>query len=165
MRRSQRRHAKQAKRDGAACLQDCVSLLVVGDIHGHLDKLTRLWGNAEERMGAERFAKAGIVFLGDFVDRGPDSKGVIEFLANLHKTHPHQKHVFLAGNHDLGLCAFLGLAPFDDVKGLAEKTAASFKSWRGDSLFPGYNKYDMHLQGARLAGQQAEDPTDSVFEC
>ncbi len=40
-----------------------------------------------------------IVFLGDYVDRGPDSRQVIDTLLHLKKTHP--RTIFLKGNHEL----------------------------------------------------------------
>lgn len=50
----------------------------IGDIHGHLALLER----AHARIAAdmERHGPAPIIHLGDLVDRGPDSRGVIEFL-------------------------------------------------------------------------------------
>jgi serine/threonine protein phosphatase 1 len=39
------------------------------------------------------------VFLGDYVDHGPDSQGVVQFLIELQRTHP-DRDVFLKGNHE-----------------------------------------------------------------
>lgn len=54
-----------------------MSLFAVGDIHGDLDKLDRLLGRLP--LGDEDT----LAFLGDYVDRGPDSKGVIDRLIGL----------------------------------------------------------------------------------
>jgi uncharacterized protein YjbI with pentapeptide repeats len=47
---------------------------VVGDVHGHADKLRALLRQLQE------LARPGdaLVFLGDYIDRGPDSRGVID---------------------------------------------------------------------------------------
>ena len=44
----------------------------VGDIHGCLDKVVRLLDILNYDPAADR-----LLFLGDYIDRGPDSKGVI----------------------------------------------------------------------------------------
>jgi serine/threonine protein phosphatase 1 len=66
-------------------------LLAVGDIHGHLDKLTSLLQIVKPTITDQ------LVFLGDYIDRGPDPAGVIEYLLELDKRVPC---VFLRGNHE-----------------------------------------------------------------
>jgi serine/threonine protein phosphatase 1 len=51
---------------------------VLGDIHGCLEMLSRLLDRICWNPGRDR-----LIFLGDYIDRGEDSKGVIEFLVNL----------------------------------------------------------------------------------
>ena len=51
-------------------------IYAVGDIHGQLDDLHRVLELIETDGGKD----AEIVFLGDYVDRGPDSKGVVDLL-------------------------------------------------------------------------------------
>lgn len=77
----------------------------IGDIHGHLDKLEA----AHARIAADRAAhgdvRAPVVHIGDLVDRGPDSRGVIEFLVQgLASGEPW---VVLKGNHDRMFAGFL----------------------------------------------------------
>jgi serine/threonine protein phosphatase 1 len=67
-------------------------LLAVGDIHGHLDKLTRLM----EVVAPATEDK--VVFLGDYLDRGPQSRGVVEYLLSFRERFPQT--VFLRGNHE-----------------------------------------------------------------
>jgi serine/threonine protein phosphatase 1 len=69
----------------------------IGDIHGRrdcLDELLLLIGEDDRDRGP---ATTTLVFLGDLVDRGPDSRGVIERLASLAKS---QTCVLLMGNHE-----------------------------------------------------------------
>jgi serine/threonine protein phosphatase 1 len=66
----------------------------VGDIHGRLDLLMRAIEAVEAHGKGHHFR---IVMLGDYIDRGPDSRGVIEFLiANATRL----KMVCLKGNHE-----------------------------------------------------------------
>lgn len=73
---------------------------VVGDVHGCLDELDRL---------LDRLAPGGadtICFLGDYVDRGPSPRGVIDRLIRLR--HEGPQCIFLKGNHEDMFLAFLG---------------------------------------------------------
>ncbi len=69
-------------------------ILAVGDIHGLYDKLERLLSElAPSLPPATR-----LVFLGDYVDRGPESKAVVERLMRLKRERPDT--VLLMGNHE-----------------------------------------------------------------
>lgn len=63
----------------------------ISDIHGELDKLNNLLDKLNIKPPDT------LIFLGDYVDRGPDSYGVIERLLQLKK---ECKCIFLCGNHD-----------------------------------------------------------------
>ncbi|OOY09196.1 metallophosphoesterase family protein [Thioclava sp. F36-7] len=77
----------------------------IGDIHGHLDKLKR----AHELIAADRATcgetEAPIVHVGDLVDRGPDSAGVIDYLMKGQQS--GENWVVLRGNHDRMFLGFL----------------------------------------------------------
>jgi len=66
----------------------------IGDLHGRLD-LLRLAVDAIATHVAD--APFRVVFLGDYVDRGPDSRGVVEFLIELQRRWPV---TCLKGNHE-----------------------------------------------------------------
>ncbi|PIN00136.1 Phosphoprotein phosphatase [Handroanthus impetiginosus] len=51
----------------------------VGDIHGYIAKLQNLWSNLENAVGSSDFQTALIIFLGDYCDRGPNTKEVIVY--------------------------------------------------------------------------------------
>jgi len=68
----------------------------VGDIHGCLDKLNRLLAACEAHAGAR---PAHYVFLGDYIDRGPQSRGVIDLLMAKQAARPGTV-VCLRGNHE-----------------------------------------------------------------
>ena len=68
----------------------------VGDIHGCLDKLNRVMGACEVHAGAR---PARYIFLGDYIDRGPQSRGVIESLMR-RQAAQLGTIVCLRGNHE-----------------------------------------------------------------
>jgi serine/threonine protein phosphatase 1 len=86
-----------SNKDGARGKEGCRAY-AVGDIHGRLDLLNLLIERIEEDMAARPPARTFIIFLGDFIDRGPDSAGVVERL----RTYKPQgaTTVFLSGNHE-----------------------------------------------------------------
>lgn len=84
-------------------------LFAIGDIHGHSDavaaQLEHLRGIIEREHGDD---PVDVVFLGDYVDRGPDPLGVLE------RVHdgldlPNVQEAALIGNHDWMLIAAAGL--------------------------------------------------------
>jgi serine/threonine protein phosphatase 1 len=71
---------------------------VVGDIHGRLDLLDELLGKIHADMERRGPRETLLVFVGDLVDRGPDSAQVIERLRTYR--HPNVRPIFLLGNHE-----------------------------------------------------------------
>jgi serine/threonine protein phosphatase 1 len=95
-----------------AGIPDGRRVYAIGDIHGRLDLLEGLLGQIS-RDEAERGGPAGeLIFLGDLVDRGPNSAQVIDRLMVLKAERPNVR--FLLGNHEE---VFLG-ALAGDVKAL-----------------------------------------------
>jgi serine/threonine protein phosphatase 1 len=95
---------------------DEILQVAVGDIHGCYDELLMLVGNIQNYTLGR---KTRFIFLGDYTDRGPKSKEVLDWLMahdNRNDTVSEDKrHVFLRGNHDQ---MFLGKgATFDDGRG------------------------------------------------
>jgi serine/threonine protein phosphatase 1 len=68
-------------------------IFAVGDIHGCYDKLRRLL----DKIPID-FAQDTLLFIGDYIDRGPNSYGVVEHLVQLKRQLPAT--VFLKGNHE-----------------------------------------------------------------
>lgn len=77
----------------------------IGDIHGYLGLLDDLLVKIEEDAKAYPGFHKTIVFLGDYVDRGPDSKGVVERLRTL--VLPDFDLTFIRGNHEEMMLTFL----------------------------------------------------------
>lgn len=71
---------------------------VVGDVHGRLDLLNQLLEIIEREVVERPARKVLLVFLGDLIDRGPQSAQVIERLRSYR--HDRIRAVFLLGNHE-----------------------------------------------------------------
>ena len=80
-----------------------MSRFVIGDMHGCVDELRRLV------EGLSLVAGDRVVFLGDYIDRGPASKEVVSFLISLRNKLTSVDFVFLKGNHEDMLLSYLGL--------------------------------------------------------
>ena len=96
----------------------------IGDIHGCLDKLTELVRRCHEDAASRPMR---LLFLGDYVDRGPDSCGVIQFLLELQRTHPG-RDVFLKGNHE-DLLAAAADSDFFEERWLSNGGSETLKSY------------------------------------
>jgi len=77
---------------------------VIGDIHGCSDELRYLVDALPVQPNDE------IIFLGDYIDRGPDSHGVVSYLIKLRDYLKENKLVFLKGNHEDMLLSYLELS-------------------------------------------------------
>ena len=81
----------------------------IGDIHGHLDLLQDLHARIAADQGAD---DAPIIHVGDLVDRGPDSMGVIEYLRA--GIAAGKNWVVLKGNHDRMFAGYLSDLSYQD---------------------------------------------------
>lgn len=90
-------------RDGPL-LDNNTRVYAIGDIHGRADLLERLLEKIEADI-SEYDGKAHLVFLGDYIDRGLQSRQVIEILLSdrLNRFETH----FLKGNHEDAILSFL----------------------------------------------------------
>lgn len=80
-------------------------IYAIGDVHGRRDLLDVMFERINAALARQRPADWRIVLLGDYIDRGPDSKGVLDVLCARKRSDPHL--VLLAGNHDAGFMEFL----------------------------------------------------------
>jgi serine/threonine protein phosphatase 1 len=80
-------------------------LYAIGDIHGCLDQLTAMHERIAFEIARDKPDDWRIIHLGDYVDRGPDSNGVLSFLAEARDRDP--RNIVLGGNHDVGFLEFL----------------------------------------------------------
>lgn len=79
-------------------------LYVIGDVHGRFDLLEPLLERIEEDIANAPCDASNIVFLGDYIDRGPASSAVVERIASGRTPAPA---IALRGNHEAMLLQFL----------------------------------------------------------
>ncbi len=88
-------------------------IYAIGDVHGRLDLLS----NMHEAIAKDRARHPDrdwrVIHLGDYVDRGPQSKGVLDFL--IMTCRADERMIALCGNHDIGFLDFLALPRADGL--------------------------------------------------
>lgn len=115
----------------------------IGDVHGEDEKLTLLHDCVREdatRLGVAPF----IVHLGDLIDRGPDSRGVVARVMDVHAAQP-DRAVTLMGNHEEMM-----LNAYDSQSGMAEST------WGGNGGEAAVRSYE-RVNGVRADWRDAID--------
>lgn len=117
-------------------------IYAIGDVHGRLDLLEQLVDLIARDDADRHTAKTSIVLLGDLINKGPDTRGVLEFVANWPRAHidllvlkGNHEHVLLgalAGNRDMSR-AFHDMGGRETV--LSYGVAISdYASWTIDEL-------------------------------
>lgn len=81
-------------------------IAVIGDVHGQVDKLQVV---LERLAKLPEFQHRWVVFIGDFVDRGPDPKKAIDMVLEFANQHPRTTAIM--GNHEFAMCSALGWLP------------------------------------------------------
>ncbi len=80
-----------------------MNIYAIGDIHGNLDLLERLMEKLRPDLERDQ-----LVFMGDYIDRGPRPKGVVDYVLRLKNLAPAGQVICLKGNHEAMLLNFLG---------------------------------------------------------
>ena len=81
-------------------------IYAVGDIHGRLDLLSAMLERIRADLSVRPHPRPRLVFLGDYMDRGPECRGVLETLIRL-RASGDPRADFLLGNHDSYVSAYL----------------------------------------------------------
>ena len=85
--------------DSSAPLLERSRLYVIGDIHGRSDLLDTMVAEIERDLHENPTADGLTVTLGDYVDRGPQSREVVKYVRCFHEQTP-ARVVALRGNHE-----------------------------------------------------------------
>ena len=80
-------------------------IYAIGDVHGHLDLLESTYQKIKADLNRIGTTQYRIVFIGDYIDRGPESAGCVQFLLEL--LSKDENVVCLKGNHEDKLQKFL----------------------------------------------------------
>lgn len=113
-----------------------MGMIAIGDIHGCAKTLDGLLRELE------LMAEDHLIFVGDYIDRGPDSKGVIDRMLVLKEKY---RCTFLRGNHEELLLGYLDDGEYDIFAmngGIA--TLSSYMTQQGEMEIP-----DSHIEFVR----------------
>lgn len=130
-------------------------IIAIGDIHGRWDLLEALIRGIEQHVAADPTIPNQLVFLGDFIDRGPDSSRVLAFLRSAQRNSP-RVHVLL-GNHEQALLHCVEGDPHAQRMWLEHGAAATLRSFGTEQPAPGEDSYAF---GARVASALGPDTID-----
>lgn len=83
---------------------DGMRIYVIGDVHGRRDLLVKMHRRIARDLERRPVEDCRVIHLGDYIDRGPDSSGVLSVLARYARD---GRAIFLRGNHDQFLINFL----------------------------------------------------------
>ncbi len=103
---------------------------VIGDVHGQTAKLKQIIGQLARLPDIQ---KRWILFIGDMVDRGPDSAGAVRIFFELQSQ--HDKVTWLCGNHEFAMMGALGLLPTPPFLDFAGRWIQNYNS---ESTFASY---------------------------
>jgi serine/threonine protein phosphatase 1 len=95
-------------------------IYAIGDVHGRADLLDALLRRIDADLARRPITQSTQVFLGDYIDRGPHSRQVIDLLIARRREH---RALFLMGNHEL--CALQALSERSILSGWMEMGGAS----------------------------------------
>jgi len=108
----------------------------IGDIHGRADLLDEMMHLIARDREAHPGSEAVLVFVGDYVDRGPDSAGVIDLLLKAGRVGAYRMHL-LKGNHEVMFLDFLA-------------DAANFLQWAANGGVSTLESYDIDVEAMRM---------------
>jgi serine/threonine protein phosphatase 1 len=117
-----------------------VRIYAFGDIHGRLDLLDPLLARVDADIAKRPIAQPLQVFLGDYVDRGADSAGVLERLCQREKV---AATIYLKGNHEIYFLEFL-------------TNPQVFAVWAKYGALPTLLSYGLHPTGKATQVEQTE---------
>lgn len=113
------------------------TVYAIGDIHGRKDLLERLVPRIKDHAGHSDYE---LVFLGDYIDRGPDSAGVVDYLIHS-DTLSGIDCTYLKGNHEATLLEFLD----------TPEVGASWSTYGGFETLLSYGVQDVRLSKEEAA--------------
>ena len=126
---------------GEASAPEGLRLYAVGDTHGHLTLARALFGKIEADLARNPPPRHRIVMLGDYCDRGPETRGLIDFLIEQGN---HHDMVYLLGNHDQRMLEF---------PDMADETGEAFLHFGGRETLASYGIDADAATSLRAAGK------------
>jgi serine/threonine protein phosphatase 1 len=138
----------QIAQKSPASIPKGVRIYAIGDVHGCAELLTQLLQRIDNDLTAHPVARPLHVFLGDYVDRGPQSREVLDLVIERSQCH---RSICLKGNHESYLQRFLArpsaFPVWKDIGGL--HTLMSY------GITPSINATDAEQERLAVAFNQA----------
>lgn len=103
-------------------------IFVIGDIHGRIDLFEALLEKVDHEIGRNRLTAPRLVFVGNIIDRGPGSAGMVKRLSDLTREFPDNVECLL-GNHEQMCLDFLDAPVARFARWMKEGAAATFESY------------------------------------
>ena len=133
-----------------------MATFIVGDIHGNATALSALLTSIEKELSGEDT----IVFVGDYIDRGPNSRGCVEQILRLQDRTPAIV-VTLLGNHEQWMLRtlrdfsrhswLLGMEALETIRSYSEQAAIRLRD-------------ATHLAGSRIVTETVRLPYEDFFD-
>lgn len=79
----------------------------IGDVHGYCDILKQMHIKIHMDIKENPIEKITIIHLGDYINRGPQSREVIEYLMRLSQQNTQIEYIHLYGNHENAIIEFI----------------------------------------------------------
>jgi len=131
----------------------------IGDVHGYADVLKAMHGAIEADINQNPIEKVTVVHLGDYINRGPDSKGVVEYLMGLgcdvEKAPYDIEYIHLFGNHENAILEFI-----DDPHGENRE----WHAWPNETFLISYDIYADEQHPQKLAEMVQEKVPDAHWD-
>ncbi|MEM9469319.1 MAG: metallophosphoesterase [Pseudomonadota bacterium] len=138
--------------DSSYLIPEGKRIYAIGDIHGYADELAAMHDLIRADFDSNPIDQAEIVYIGDYIDRGPKNDEVIQMLIERELDEPDFKHVFLRGNHENAMLEFM-----DNPKGPRK----DWLDWGGLTTIINYGvQPDMN----KPLSAQAEDIAEGLRE-
>ena len=119
-------------------------IYAIGDIHGRSDLLIKIHKLILEDSKSRKSSRKVLIYLGDYIDRGSDSKEVIDILIN----HPLQgfEKIYIKGNHEYFMMLFLE----------GHDVGKSWLKWGGEAT--------LHSYGVALRDKNGQRPDYNIMK-
>jgi len=137
------------QRKAAPSVPDGSVIYAIGDIHGEVRQLDLLHEMIRADASRREAARKVVIYLGDYVDRGPDCIGVVERLAD--DPMPGFETVFLKGNHEAFMLDFL-------------ETGDSSSGWFHNGGLNTLESYGVELRGRYVWRPDSRELRDQLDE-
>ena len=107
--------SRHGRKNARPTIPDGLLVYAIGDIHGRRDLLEKMIAQISDdaKRHADLASPPMVVFLGDYIDRGADSKGVIELLTN--ELPSEWTCRYLKGNHEDAALQFMAEPQFGEI--------------------------------------------------